>query len=206
MSEARALVACSKAHPSFDQLVEPTLYAQVVIHDRDANDEDEHCHLRFKPHQLTVLLSDNPRILNYLHGIFVNLTVPYSNEVMEEIIALGRLKLEHIQLTFTRTSGSFAGWESLPIAFCTAFIACISTSSMKEISIDGLYEIPLGIFVDCAGLKHLTLWCYVVPPSNSLRSFKFPHLEASNSLIGRWAVPFTIFSPGHLHTHAGCAP
>ena len=185
-SEARALIACSQAHPSFSQLVEPPLYAQVVIHDGDANDEDEH-HLRFKPHQLTALLSDNPRILNYLHGLFVDLTRPYSNEVIEEIIAiLGRLKLERIQLTFTATSGNIASWESLPIAFRTAFIACISTSSMKEIFIDGFYEFPLRIFVDCAGLKRLTVWYYVVPPSNNLRSFKFRHLEALELLD--WAM------------------
>ena len=179
-SEARALVACSQAHPSFAQLVEPTLYAQVVIHDRDADDEDEH-HLRFKPHQLTALLSDNPRILNYLHGLFVDLTRQCSNEVTEEIIAiLGRLKLERIQLTFTATGANIAQghWGSLPIAFRTAFVACISTSSMKEIFLDGIYGIPLSTFVDCAGLKRLRFHYYVVPPSNRLRSLKFPHLEA----------------------------
>jgi len=38
-SEAHALVACSQAHPIFAQLVEPTLYAHVVINDHDADDE-----------------------------------------------------------------------------------------------------------------------------------------------------------------------
>jgi len=65
-SEARVLVACSQAHPIFAQLIEPILYAHVIIDndDADSEDDDHLWHLMFKPYQLSTLLSDNPQILN----------------------------------------------------------------------------------------------------------------------------------------------
>jgi len=86
-------------------------------------------------------------------------------------ILLG-LKLERIQLSFVH-SEIIGDWEWFPIAFRTAFVACISKPYMKEICLE---DIPLSSFADCAGLKRLTLWRRVVPPLN--RSFKFPQLEA----------------------------
>ena len=174
-SEARVLVACSQAHPAFAQLVEPTLYAHVIVHDHDtSNDEDEH-HLSFKSYQLATLLSDNPRILNYLHSLQVDLSQVHSDGVMKDIIAiLGRLKLERIRLTHTY----FDYWHLLPIAFRTAFVACISTPFMKEISIDHISNTSLSSFADCPGLRRLTLWCDAIPPSNQNSRCNFPHLEA----------------------------
>jgi len=177
-SEAPALIACSQAHPTFAQLVEPILYAHVIVHDHDADREDhdvdpEDHHLKLKPYQLSTLLSDNPEILNYLRSLRVVLSF---NEGWTEIAAiLGGLKLERIRLTFTSTYGCIS-WEQLPIAFRTAFVACISTSFMKEIRLDGIWNMPLSSFADCAGLKRLTLWYDAVPPSNI--SCNFPHLEA----------------------------
>ena len=172
-SETRVLVACSRAHPIFAQLVEPTLYAHVVVHSYDADLEDEH-HLMFKPHQLSTLLSGNPRILNYLRSLCVKISQFDSDGYMEDIIAIfGRLKLERIRLTH-----DFEYWRRLPIAFRTAFVACISTPFMKEISIDGISDISLSSFADCPGLRRLTLWCGAIPPSNQNSQCNFPHLEA----------------------------
>jgi len=168
-SEAPALTACSQAHPIFAQLIEPILYAHVIVHDHYAVREDQH-HLKLKPCQLSTLLSDKPRILNYLRSLHVNFSL---DECLKEIAAiLGGLKLERIQLTGTFDCVS---WERLPIAFRTAFVACISTSYMKEICLDGVWNMPLSSFADCAGLKRLGLWYYAVPPSNI--SCNFPHLE-----------------------------
>ena len=170
-SEAPALIACSQAHPTFAQLIEPILYAHVIVHDHDVDPEDQH--LKLKPYQLSTLLSDKPRILNYLRSLRVVLAF---NEGWTEIPAiLEGLKLERIQLTFTGTYGCIR-WEQLPIAFRTAFVACISTSFMKEIRLNRIWNMPLSSFADCAGLKRLTLWYYAVPPSNI--ACNFPHLEA----------------------------
>jgi len=93
---------------------------------------------------------------------------------MKEITTiLPGLKLERIQLTF---SHDIISWRTFPITFHTAFVACISTSLMKEICFDKVYNIPLNSFADCVGLKRLTLWGYAIPPLNI--SCKFPHLEA----------------------------
>ena len=170
-SEAPALIACSQAHPTFAQLIEPILYAHVIVRDHDADPEDHH--LKLKPYQLSTLLSDKPRILNYLRSLHVNFSL---DECLKEIVAiLGELKLERIQVTFTGTY-SCVSWKRLPIAFRTAFVACISTSFMKEICLDGTCNVPLSSFADCAGLKRLTLSYNAVPPSNM--SCNFPHLEA----------------------------
>ena len=173
-SEAPALIACSQAHPIFAQLIEPILYAHVVVHyhDADPEGEDQH-HLKLKPYQLSTLLSDNPRILKYLRSLRVYLSF---NKGWTEIAAiLGGLKLERIQLTFTGTYGC-TSWERFPTAFHTAFVACISTSFMKEICVDRIWSMPLSSFADCAGLKRLRLSIDAVPPSNT--SCNFPHLEA----------------------------
>jgi len=61
-----------------------------------------------KPYQLSTLLSDSPRILNYLRSLCVELSQLYEaeNSVMKEVIAiLTRLKLERTQLTFTVRNG-----------------------------------------------------------------------------------------------------
>ena len=171
-SEPRVLVACSQAHSIFAQLVEPTLYAHVIIHDNHADLADEH-HLKLKPYQLSTLLSDKPRILNYLRSLCVELGVYSDDEATKEIISiLPGLKLERIQLTL---SHHISDWQFFPITFRTAFVACISTSRMKEICLDNIHRIPLISFADCAGLKRLVLWSDAVPPPNN--SFNFPHLE-----------------------------
>jgi len=167
-SEAPALIACSQAHSTFAQLIEPILYAHVIIHDYHADPEDHH--LKLKPYQLSTLLSDKPRILNYLHSLRVGFLF---NECLKEVVAiLGGLKLERIQVSYI----GCVSWERLPIAFRTAFVACISTSFMKEILLDGIGNMPLSSFADCTGLKRLTLSYDAVPPSNT--SCNFPHLEA----------------------------
>ena len=78
-SEACVLVPCSQAHPIFAKIVELTLYAHVIVHNRDsdADNEDEH-YFKFKLYQFSTLLSDNPRILNYLRSLCVELTQLYS--------------------------------------------------------------------------------------------------------------------------------
>jgi len=171
-SEAPALIACSQAHSTFSQLIEPILYAHVIVHDHNAVREDQH-YLKLKPHQLSTLLSDKPRILNYLRILRVYLS--FNEGWTETATILGGLKLERIQVTFIGTFDCVR-WEQLPIAFRTAFVACISTSFMKEIRLDGTWNMPLSSFADCAGLKRLTLSYNAVPPSNI--SCNFPHLEA----------------------------
>jgi len=172
-SEARVLLACSQAHPIFARLIEPILYAHVIVIIRDDDDEDQH-HLKFKPHQLSTLLSDNPRIPNYLCSLCVDV-FQFDFEAMKELIAiLPRLKLERIQVQHTPTG--FVSWEWFPITFRTALVACISTSFMKEICLDGTWDVPLSSLADCTGLKRLTLCYDAVPPSNM--SCNFPHLEA----------------------------
>jgi len=103
VSEARVLVACSQAHPIFAQLVEPTLYVRVILHDHDADAKDEH-HLKFKPYQLSTLLSDKPRI-NYLRSLRVEVPELYfDDEAMKAMITiLPGLKLERIQLSFAHS-------------------------------------------------------------------------------------------------------
>ena len=171
-SEARALIACSRAHRTFPKLIEPILYAHVIVHNHDTADEDEH-HLKLKPHQFSALLSDNPRIVNYVRSLCLDLFRFHAGVLKEIITILGELKLERIQLTL---SHGVKDWPSLPSSFRTAFVACISTSFMKEILLDAIGNMRLSSFADCAGLKRLRLFYYAVPSSNI--SCKFPHLEA----------------------------
>jgi len=123
-----------------------------------------------------MLLCDNFRILNYLRSLCLDISqFDFDDETVKELIAiLPRLKLKHIQVQHTPTG--FISWEWFPIAFRTALVACISTSFMKEICLNGTWNIPLSSFADCTGLKRLTL-CYDAVPSSNI-SCNFPHLEA----------------------------
>ena len=194
-SDARVLVACSQAHPTFAQLIEPILYAHVIVHNRNVDDEDED-HLKLNPYQLSTALSGNPRVQNHLRSLRVELSGVYSNDVKEMTTILPRLKLERIQLTFA-PSVNFVDWRSFPIAFRTAFVACISTPSMKEIFLDDIYNTPLSLFSDCAGLKRLTLFSYATPPSNI--SCNFPQLEDLE--LSYWTMDDSRLFPWML-THA----
>jgi len=177
-SDACVLLTCSRTHPIFAQLIEPSLYAHVVVHNRDGFFENGR-HLKLQPYQLSTLLSDTPRVINYLRSLCVELSDQIYKDhdgLMKGMTTiLPRLKLERIRLTFYHHN-ICAEWESFPTAFRTAFVACISTSYMKEICLD-VSRIPLSSFADCAGLKRLTLCQDAVPPPLS-GSLDFPQLEA----------------------------
>jgi len=198
--EARVLLACTQAHPIFTQLIGPSLFAHVFVHNHDADDEDGR-HLKLKPYQFSAVLADNPRIVDYVRSLCVDLFRFHGDDgAMKEITTiLPGLKLERIQLTLSHGSSY---WTSFPAAFHTAFVACISTSLMKEICLHKVYDIPLSSFAECAGLKRLTLWHYANPPSD-IESCKFPHLEALE--LSSWQMqirrhPHEFFS--WLSTHA----
>jgi len=126
-SEARVLVACSQAHPIFAQLIEPSLYAHVIVHDDSADDERP---LKFKPSQLSTLLSDNPRILSYLRSLCVEISRFHLDNFMKQMATiLPGLKLDRIHLKADRNA--CANWEHFPQAFRTALVGCISTYHMK---------------------------------------------------------------------------
>jgi len=137
--EARVLLACTQAHPIFTQLIGPSLFAHVIIHNHDADDEDGR-YLKLKPYQFSAVLAENPRIVNYVRSLCVDLFRFHDDDrvlddgAMKEITTiLPGLKLERIQLT---PSHGYSYWTSFPAAFHTAFVACISTSSMKEICLN----------------------------------------------------------------------
>ena len=181
-SEADVLVACGQAHPIFAQLVEPILYAHVIIHNHDLDLEDDH-HLIFRPSQLSALLSNNPRIVNYLRSLCIEFFQLYFSTLEGIIAILPGLKLERIRLSFGHSDFT-SDWKWFPTSFRTAFVACISTPFMKEIGIDAIYNIPLSSFADCAGLKRLTLFQNAVLRPNTLCSF--PQLEALE--LSHWMV------------------
>jgi len=188
--DARVLVACSQAHPIFSRLIEPILYAHVTVHGQNTDAED----LKLQPYELSTLLSDNPRILNYLRSLCVDLSLIHFDHMEQVVTILPGLKLERIQLTLSHGSRD---WQRLPITFHTAFVACISTPSMKEICVDQIYNIPLSSFADCTGLKRLTLFACAAPPSNI--SCDFPQLEALE--LSCWAMGDPRLFPWML-THA----
>ena len=90
-----------------------------MIHSDDAGPRNGH-HLKFKPYQLSKLLSDNPQILNYFRSLCVELSnqifKDYGQVMKKMVTILPGLKLECIQLTFVQHN-ICAEWECFPIAF-----------------------------------------------------------------------------------------
>ena len=112
------------------------------------------------------------------------------------IAVLGRLKLERIQLTLTDFYDFFS-WERFPATFKKAFLACISTPHMKEINLDLIRYVPLGVFADCEGLQHLTLY-HAISLSN--KSFQFPQLATLE--LSDWGTDYVHDLFPWLQAHA----
>ena len=146
-SDLSALKASASAHSLLSKLVERHLYADITVCNLEASDGHS-----FSSTQLLKLLSDNPHIANYVYGLHILLTNRFGESstmapIFGQLPNLRRVILESHRFP----------WELLMKQFRCAFLECLRSPSIKEVSVWGLFGFPLSGLSNCSGLKYLSV-------------------------------------------------
>ena len=154
-SDPFTLKTCCDALPALSKLAEPHLYALIIVHNLEPVDSHS-----FTPSQLIKLLSDNPRIAQYV--IKLHIVIKWPTAVPSRIRSFNDREISPIFALLPRLESILlwsngVGWRLLQDNFRSAFIGCIRSNSIKEVCIQGFHEFPLATFNDCANLKSLAL-------------------------------------------------
>ncbi len=153
-----SLKAYLVAHPAFSGLVERHLYSHITVSNID-----------YAPSELARLLSDNPHVANYVHGLcMINTFSTFYANRWQETMALILPKFKNLQRVSWQIVGGWSG------RLCEAFINCLRLPSMVGVEIIYAFNFPLSAFVDCTGIKELTLTDSICRPSPNL---SLPYLK-----------------------------
>jgi len=187
-----SLVACSEAHPVFSRMVEKYQYYCLTI------DRESTCD------HLTKLLSDKPRIRNYVRVLRIEFDIEYRLIYFisiithfERIAAILPLfsALECIVLSIA----CMISWErDLPQVFRKALEGCLCLPTLRELHIDSyINDFPVSMLdshanIDCFSLRGTPKVSEVAdttyPQLKSLSITGF-YLNQHHVSFGAWAKP-----------------
>ena len=156
-SDPKSLVACSKAHPVFSQIIEKHLYYHIVIHTWI----DLHWTCRghrgysLEPLHFIKLLSDTPQIVNHVRILQIVLHSPTIHN-LEEIQGLSMFPLLECIVLSGIILHPFS-WNELPQCFRTAVEDCLCLPTLREVHVRNVL-FPLSLLdnlvnVDCFSLS-----------------------------------------------------
>ena len=167
--DSSALKACSKAHRSLSRVAERHLYAHIIIPEVFNHDDLENPHLL-----------DYPRTLEF------------------------RICPSHTLLSFMRMIPRMANLVCLkiyaPISYDEKFIPmlrnCLQQSSLQELLLSHIHNLPFSIFDDAKYIKHLTFSGCKADDEEQISSSPSSQLSLetlilsgySNLHIHRWAA------------------
>jgi len=148
ISDPECLIACSEASPVFSRIAEKYQYYHVVIHTGEAQVE-----CRLEPSCLTKLLSDKPRIANYVRVFQVEFPYQQVALYLDQITSILPMfpVLECIVLS---TPGRNISWEKdLSRDFRRAVEDCLHLPTLKEVHVE-CFDFPLSTLgnhanIDC---------------------------------------------------------
>ena len=151
-SHPRSLLACSNAHPSLAQIVGRHLYHHIVIIHSTLcypPDLDYRSGYKFDSSHMTRLLSDTPRIADYVRI----LELPVAGDFLEHIAPiLSRFHaIQCVKLTFC------ADVVEIPQRFKTALEDCLRLPTLQEVHIANLPRFPISILNDMSNITRLSL-------------------------------------------------
>ena len=194
-SHPRSLLACSNAHPILAQIVERHLYYHIVIIRSTLYyhlDLDDRSGYKFDFSHMTRLLSDTPRIADYVRILELSVEF-YSNGFLENIapILSSFHAIQCFKLTF------HTNVLEMPRRFKTALEDCLRLPTLQEVHIANLPRFPISILNDMSNITRLSL-------SESLeRSIcsdgSFPQLKSlSLSRFDLDSLPFSFTWAKHM--------
>ena len=147
-SDSKSLVACSKAHPVFSQIIEKYLYYHIVIHTRT----DPHWSLQ--PLHFIKLLSDTPQIVNHVRILQIVLHSPTIHN-LEEIQALSMFPLLECIVLSGNLLHPFS-WNELPQCFRTAVEDCLCLPTLREVHVRNML-FPLSLLDNLVNVDRFSL-------------------------------------------------
>jgi len=170
ISHPECLIACSEASPVFSHMVEKYRYYHVVIHTGET--KIEYC---LEPSYLTNLLSDKPRIANYVHVLQVEFPLhrwqmaPYLEQIIPILPMFPVLECIVLSAPYFEIS-----WEeNLSQDFKKAIEGCLHLPSLKEVHV-GCFDFPLSTLDD-----HANIDCFSFSGTPTISEFAdatYPHL------------------------------
>ena len=134
-----SLKACCESHPLLSRLAERHLFAHVCIDDCVGG-------LTSRTSEFIRIIDRHPHIATYVRSIEISLLIYYFEE-LPSILPMMTL-LKKVKLHGGRR------WEWVPDHFRQAFLDCIHSSSLEDVSISGLPDFPLSALDN---VKRLTL-------------------------------------------------
>ena len=154
-SHPKALLACSKAHPVFSQIVERYRFHHIII----LTGVTEFAY-SFKPSDLFMRIAETPHIVKYVAVLQVEFNYyQYEGEdrmthYLDEIARL--LPLFPVLECIMLRSSSVSWQKDLPQTFKTAVENCLQLQTLQEVHI-GNISFPLSILDNHANINYLSL-------------------------------------------------
>jgi hypothetical protein len=157
--DVHCLEASSKAHPLLSRIAERHLYADITLHNFENYDSD--CRL-----PLSNLLSEQPRIANYVLSLFINASsnddelFPFLEAIPSILALLPKLRMMAHRSPIGLGDGVY---PSLPESFRLSLENSFGLLSMKQVKNVGV-KIPLSLLHRC---------------ENTIESLEFDHCVVS---------------------------
>ena len=187
-SHPETLIACSRAHPIFAQVVERFLYHNITIH-TDQSTYDGYC---LEPLDTFNLLSETPRIANYVRILCITLgPLAEVDRILEET-ALVLPLLPMLECIILKQPYSI--WWLPPLSFSTALENCLHLPTLQEVHVSALY-FPLSTLDNCANINCFSLSGSPKMPDCSddiaiypqLKSLSFEDIDDEDTSFTSWA-------------------
>ncbi len=162
------LKSCSQASSGFSLLVEPHLYAQVIIYNRNINGL-----VTFTA--FSKLLLNNPRIASHVRSLTIMFRQKYRSQspLNDDVISTILPKLIKLKMITLNSSGvryTSVSWSRLCETFRVAFEDCLQLPSMREVAFEDILGFPLSILEQCRTMKRLLLRGIYFPTNSDSES------------------------------------
>jgi len=195
ISHPASLVACSEAHHVFSRMAEKYRYYHIITHTGRT-----YFKYNLEPSHLTKLLSDKPRIANYVRVLQVELEFPFRASQMapylEQIATILPMfpVLECIVLPYR---GGTVSWKKdLPQSFRKALEVCLHLLTLREVHVSGFLDFPLSTLdnhanIDCFSLRgppQKSEFADTTYPQLKSLSVKGFHDQHHHAYFGDWAI------------------
>lgn len=175
-SDKLTLEKCSKAHPILSELVQKHFYANTTIRVSSRSTDLS---------QFSELVSNNLCIANYVHNLQIKFVWSVHESSGRRLLDQEKIALMLPKFRMLRGIGLYVGddppteWPMLHERFREAFMQCLRSPSMVEVSIFGASEFPLTTFRNCTSIKKLALGGeFDFGDSSSESSLVYPRIES----------------------------
>lgn len=200
--DAAVLRECSKAHPLLASIAERHLYVDIALQNQSTRIDPA-----FLPSDILKVFAEKPEVLNHvIHGLSIELLpLPTAemNRSLEDVTSILSIVVGISRLrSITLKGRSPVAWRTLDEGFRKAFLNCIHSPAVTDVSIQNIVRFELSDLVGCKGLKHLSLrgWFRIktgtlqttpldsISRLKSLSLYDFRPLQALNRDIITWKL------------------